>query len=309
MDYLLLAAAAVLLAFDFCCNKIYQKKAGAGMQAGLRYNMLVGILTGVIFTGIHYLSGEDGKIVTPYSLFLASVMAVLGLTYLLIGFKMLKGGMMAVYTLFLMTGGMTLPYIWGVIVLNEELSVFRIIGLFLIFGGVFCANFKNQKTSAQYLIMGILVFCLNGMVSIVSKMHQIEMVKETVTSTAFVLLSGVVKAMVCAVLILFFQWRSKNNGGCKKHYSEPEKQDTLSQKVHIKEILWIVAASALIGGFSYLLQLIGARNLPATVLYPIITGGSIIGAAIAGRVFFREKIEKRMAIGILLCFAGTCCFL
>ena len=303
MDYLLLAAAAVLLAFDFCCNKIYQKKAGAGMQAGLRYNMLVGILTGVIFTGIHYLSGEGGRIVTPYSLFLAAVMAVLGLTYLLIGFNMLKDGMMAVYTLFLMTGGMTLPYIWGIFALNEEVSVFRLAGLFLIFGGVLCANFKNQKTNVRYLLMGIFVFCLNGMVSIVSKMHQIETVRETVSSSSFVLLSGVVKAAVCAVLILFLQWRDK-----EKH-SDAANEDELSQKVSIKEVLWVVAASAFIGGVSYLLQLIGARNLPATVLYPIITGGSIIGSAVAGRVFFREKMEKKMVLGILLCFAGTCCFL
>ena len=31
-----------------------------------------------------------------------------------------------------------------------------------------------------------------------------------------------------------------------------------------------MAASALIGGMSYLFQLVGAKNLPATVLYPII---------------------------------------
>lgn len=297
MDYLLLAAAAVLLAFDFCCNKLYQQKAGSGMEAGLRYNMFVGLLTGVIFAGIHFLTGEEGRIFTGFSLLLASAMAIFAAAYLLIGFKMLKAGMMASYTLFLMTGGMTLPYIWGIFALNEKVSVFRIVGLMLIFGGVFCANFRKEKSSAKYLAMGILVFCLNGMVSIVSKMHQVEQIRETVTSASFVLLSGMVKAVVCAVILLVLH----KSGKQKK---EPERKCGFSGQT-----IWIMAASALIGGMSYLFQLVGAKNLPATVLYPIITGGAIVGTAAAGRIFFEEKIEKMTLIGIVLCFIGTCCFL
>lgn len=297
MDYLLLAAAAVLLAFDFCCNKLYQQKAGSGMEAGLRYNMFVGLLTGVIFTGIHFLTGEEGKIFTGYSLILASALAFFGAAYLLIGFRMLKAGMMASYTLFLMTGGMTLPYIWGIFALDEEVSGLRISGLLLIFGGVFCANFKKEKSSAKYLGMGILVFFLNGMVSIVSKIHQVEQVRETVTSASFVLLSGLVKAVVCAVILAVL------------HFGAKQKADRKDDAHFSWKVIAVMAASALIGGMSYLFQLVGAKNLPATVLYPIITGGAIVGTAAAGRIFFKERIEKMTVIGIILCFAGTCCFL
>lgn len=71
----------------------------------------------------------------------------------------------------------------------------------------------------------------------------------------------------------------------------------------------VVMALLMIGGVSYLFQLKGAINLPATVLYPFITGGSIIFTALAGRVFFGEKPKKRTLTGIALCFLGTVLFL
>ena len=44
---------------------------------------------------------------------------------------------MSLYTLFLMSGGMTVPYVWGVAFLNEDLTLFGILGLLLITGDVY----------------------------------------------------------------------------------------------------------------------------------------------------------------------------
>ena len=62
-------------------------------------------------------------------------------------------------------------------------------------------------------------------------------------------------------------------------------------------------------GISYLLQLTGAAELPATVLYPMVTGGSIIFSALSGRVFFKEKLSVYQLVSIGLCFVGTLLFL
>ena len=72
---------------------------------------------------------------------------------------------------------------------------------------------------------------------------------------------------------------------------------------------WVVAVAALISGGSYLLQLVGAKTLPATVLYPMVTGGSIIFSSLAGRIFFREKLSLQQKISIVVCFMGTLLFL
>jgi drug/metabolite transporter (DMT)-like permease len=74
-------------------------------------------------------------------------------------------------------------------------------------------------------------------------------------------------------------------------------------------ILLLILCSAIIGGVSYLLQLVGAKNLPATVLYPFITGGSMVFSSIIGIVAFREKPSKLLLFSIGACFIGTLMFL
>ena len=80
-------------------------------------------------------------------------------------------------------------------------------------------------------------------------------------------------------------------------------------KLPIKAVIPVVILAAAADGFSYMLQLMGASNLPATVLYPLVTGGSVILSAIAGLVVYKEKLNFRQWLGIALCFAGTLLFL
>ena len=62
-------------------------------------------------------------------------------------------------------------------------------------------------------------------------------------------------------------------------------------------------------GLSYYLQLISAEKLPAVALYPIVTGGTMVMTALAGKVFFHERISRFSAVGILLAFLATFLFM
>ena len=177
------------------------------------------------------------------------------------------------------------------IALDEPFSLLRTLGLAVIFSGVFCANTPKTRPSRKYLMMGCAVFALNGLVSTVSKLHQIAESFPTASAASFVMLSGLAKFVLCSVAVLVMKKRGGENA--------PKRRSAV----------WLIALSALIGGVSYLLQLIGAKNLPATVLYPIITGGAIIFSALAGRIFFKERIARMTLAGIALCFIGTCMFL
>lgn len=290
--YLMLLCSVLLLAGDFALNKLYQKKEGASSCAALRFTAINGLLTAVIFFFINGFLNGFALECTPFSLLMATLLALFGLTYSFIGFRMLRDGNMASYTLFLMTGGMMVPYIWGIFALNEPFSLLRTLGLALIFAGVFCANTPKGRPSTKYIFMGAAVFALNGLVSIVSKMHQIEAALPAVSSPSFVMLSGVAKFVCCSAALRFIK---------------KEGSDTSASMP--APVFSLIALSALFSGVSYLLQLIGAQNLPATVLYPIITGGAIIFSALAGRLFFRERITRATLVGIALCFTGTCLFL
>ena len=60
---------------------------------------------------------------------------------------------------------------------------------------------------------------------------------------------------------------------------------------------------------SYMFQFIGAESLSASVLYPFITGGSIILTSFAGVAFLKEKLTIRQWMAVTACFVGTLLFL
>lgn len=286
LNYILIIIATVLLAFDFVLQKKYQAGEGADISAGLKFNALTGLFTALIFFALSGFKAEFSL----FSIVLAFLMSLFGMLYVILGFKILKGNGMAVYSLFLMSGGMLLPYLFGVLFLNEPLTARRIIGVLIILLAVILSNKTKFKLKVSFFLLCLSVFILNGFVSIISKCHQINTTFNPVSSTALVMYSGIGKFIFSSVALLLYKSKGKLS------FSP-------------KNTVFIVVGSALIGGVSYMLQLIGAKELPATVLYPIVTGGSIVFSALSGKVFFKEKLSSYQLTSIALCFVGTLLFL
>ncbi|MBQ3080248.1 MAG: DMT family transporter [Clostridia bacterium] len=289
MNYLLITLSAVLLALDFAVSKRYQKGAGVEMTASLSFSAASGLITAAVF----FFIGGCRLNFAPYSIILALMTALLASAYTLLGFRILRYGNMALYTLFLMSGGMITPYVWGVLFFGEPLTVLRTLGVILILIAIVIVNLGKGKPTASQLMLLAAVFVLNGFVSVLSKYHQIENTYQTVASAEFVMWSGLFRFVLCVPVIML--------AGMKKNFSEP------FPPVKLLGVLAFI--SALAGGASYLMQLIAAKSLPATVQYPFVTGGTIIFSTFAGLIFFREKITRTQWISIALCFIGTCLFL
>ena len=181
---------------------------------------------------------------------------------------------------------MLLPYIFGIVFLNETVSLPGFLGLIAVLAAVILSNFNRRKISKTLLLLCTAVFLLNGFCSILSKAHQISRIPSTVSSAGFVMYSGIAKCLLSVIVLL-----------CRKRSS-------FSWPKH-KYTLLLTVGAAVISAASYLLQLNGAKVLPASVLYPMITGGSIVFSAIAGRVFFKERLSLRQILCILLCIFGT----
>lgn len=290
-DYILLALAALLIAVGFALSKAYQKIKGDSPKVGFFFNCITGLLTAVVFFGI---AGFKFSF-SAYSLIMAGLMSLFSMLYSVISFKLLKTGSMALYTLFLMTGGMTLPYLYGLMFLNEPFSPLRTVALVFILGGVILSNISKERADIKQILLCVSVFILNGLVSIVSKVHQIEQTYQTVSATEFVMLTGLCKFVMAGVLFLV----------AKKSDGEP-KADTKKLRMIIA-LIFILSAVA--SGISYMFQLWGAESLPATVLYPFITGGSIVFSTLAGVLIFKDKLSVKMIISVALCFVGTLMFL
>lgn len=285
----MLTSAALLLAMDFTMNKIYQKLRGTSPKVSLFFNSVLGLATAIIFFAVNNFKLSF----SPYSAFLAMLMSAFVMTYNIIGFRILKQRSVAIYSLFLMTGGMVLPYIWGLVLLNESFSAVRTIGLIVIIGGVFLSNFIGEKINLKQICMCLAVFVLNGLVCIISKMHQIEINYQCVSAIEFIILGGIFKFFIAGFLFLTL----KNSEGQR------------SEKNNFSKSLIVIILSAVIGGTSYSLQLYGAKSLPATVLYPFITGGSIVFSTLTGALLFKEKLSRKLIISVVLCLVGTIMFI
>ena len=284
MEYVQLLLAVVLLAVDFAFVKLYQIRQGQGMHASLQYSAVQGLLCALVLFGINGFRLNA----TPFSLGMAFLSGALAMAYKLIGFRILAGAQMSLYTFFLLTGGMTVPFLWGVVFLGETISALRVAGLLIIAAAIFLSGAGGAKANGRLLGLCLAVFVLNGFVSVVAKEHQIS--AQAVGSGDFAVWTNLCSGLLGVALLPL----------AKKKAAAPSFSPRL---------LPILLGSAVASGASYLLQLIGAKTLPATVLYPIITGGSVIFTALAGFVAFHERPSKKQLAGIALCFVGTCLFL
>ena len=303
MYYVLTLLSVIILAVDFAFKKKYQLIAGENTASGLYYNAVLGLTTAIVFFFINgFMNGFSNITVNPFVLATATGMGVCSFVYCILGFVMMAKGTMAFYMIFLMTGGMLVPYVFGVVSLGEwsELAprqiVLRIVGmLIMIFGVIISNRTKNGgKIVKSMIILGICVFFLNGGCSVSSKIHQLPDFSDiAATAESFVMLTGFIKFLLCAGGLVFLRAKS------------PE---AVREVPRVKTFPWIIA-STVASGVSYLFQLYGASHMPASVLYPLITGGCIVFTSFAGVLCFKEKLTKEMVLGIALCTVGTLFFI
>ncbi len=285
--YLMLIFSTIVMAADFCLDKQYQRMAGTSMRAGLKYNIIWGLIEATIFFAINGFH----LAVTPFSLIMASIFALCVMLYKIIGFTILKNGGISLYTMFLMTGGMMVPYVYGLIILNESFSFIQFIGLIVVLVAVIMAYYSAVTFSKKLLALCALVFFVNGITSVVTKVHQIETVMPIISSMELLILTSILRSIFAVAV-----------------YPFAVKSDTEKSQTSAKSML-VIAISSIICCISNMINFTYAKTVPATVLYPIITGGTILFSLIANRLFFKEAATKKMLMAVALCIVGLLMFI
>lgn len=287
--YILIMIADFFLTAAFVFQKKFQRCAGISLKAGLVYNLLHGL-----FSAAFFLIVSGFKItISAFSVFMAASFATAAMLCIIMGFRIMQKGNMSLYTLFLMSGGMIEPYLWGVMLLGEKMTVAGIIGLAAIAAAIIISNSGVKKPDKTQLILCIAVFILNGATSIASKMHQMNPVSARVSVENFAFIIAVMKVIVCSLSLLVCRNKMKEN----------------TRELKLFRLMPIIFAAAAAEGIFLMMQLIGASSLPASVMFPIVTGGTVILSSVAGSAVFREKLSSKQWAGIVLCFIGTVLFL
>lgn len=283
--YFIQIFATVLFALYFAVVKFYQKKEGDDFRNGFLFNAMIGMFSAVIFWVVNGFEFEFAW----FSLLMATLSTLLVVGYTITSFKLLKTGTVALYTMFLMSGGMLVPYFWGIIVLNESITILNVCGVILMIAAMIIMNGDFKNFSKKQLALCIAVFVMNGFTSVISKTHQTTTFP-VVSAAGLTVLGALSKFIIC--MVVYFILPKSSDG--KMSFSAFS--------------IGIFAVSAALSGAASCIMLFGASSIPATVLYPVNTGGTIIFSSLASLLFFKEKLRKKDVISIIICFIGTALF-
>ena len=308
MDYLYILIADVLLGAIFVLNKKYQQHAGSGLKAGIVSNLMLGSLGLIISFAALGFKPEF----TLFSLLIATLSTACGVIYTVIGLKILSGGKVSVYAMFLMTGGMLIPFLYGVIFLKESINALKIIGLVLIIFSIVVTNFDKQKPSKKQLIMSVAVFFLNGFLGVCSKIHQTTVKFDTVSTEGYVFLGNIAKVTLSLIVlaVIVISAKQKERSALPDATVTDKNKDAAATPI-IKRLIpyALLLAIAVFDFISYDCQLEGSVTIPASVLFPLVSGGSIVMTAAVGMLILREKPTKSAVAGMIICLAGMCMFI
>lgn len=276
--YLLVTASTIL----FACQFLFQKKYGESEGEGLRASVTLALLSSIVrIILVVVLYGVSGYSFTLYGFVCSFFAAVSYCCVILFSAGALKYANMAKYSVYMMLGGMVLPFAAGTAFFSEPLTFGKFAGLLLVAAATCFSNLKAGTKTRGAVKYYIGVFICNGMNGVISKFNQSS--PDGLSASSLTLLTAAWSVVICAVYLVVSTARSEK----KPLFS--------SARTAIPQAALYGAAC----GIGNLLLLISLEKLPASVQYPLVTGGTIVFSTIIS-VIRREKLNAAMAISVVL---------
>ena len=285
IEYILIITATLLFSIQFLFTKKYQLTAGEDLDSSFFYKMtspLLLIICLFIYNGfrIEY---------TFYSLILAFVQALIAILFSVFSIKALSKGSVVNYSLYLMSGGMIIPVIYGVL-FGDSFGIWKILSIFTILFSIFIKYDKKEKTKKGAYISFFALFILNGMVGVIASLHQKNPFNsQNVSAVGFSLLSNGL-TVVLSIIVFWVYYLSKS-----------EKKGL---KTYFKVSHWAIM-DGFINGIANVLLLLALLKIEPSVQYPLVTGGCIFLSMIFGFLVYKEKPNKKAIISVLLAIIGS----
>lgn len=274
INYLLLIIAALMFSLQFFFQEKYQKICGTDIKTTLSFSLFS---EAFIFICIFLINGFSFEF-TPFSMAMCTLAALNGIMYTFCALKALRHINVSAYSMYAMLGGMLLPMVAGFLFYNEAITANKIVACLLILVSLFLTldKTKNCGGGGKYYI---LVFLLNGLSGVLSKIHQSSSFKQ-VSSLGFLQLKSFIGIFLVLAVFLFIR--------CKI-------------KIPPLKALVSVGIYSLLCGGGNLLLLVALLSVAASVQYPLVTGGVIAFSFII--VLFQKKrptIREIMAAALAM---------
>lgn len=309
MNYITLIVACLLFSFQFIFSKWYQLRTDSTLKAALWMTVFDGTWLFILF----FTANGFAYHVTASSMVYASLYSFFIIVCSVSALFAMRHGKVAVVSLFMLTGGLVFPVLYGVIMLGETLNLQKIIGLSLIilsfFPSILLKKGSFAKTNAddqvkiklklRYWLLCFVVFTCNGMISVITKAHSIS--PDASPEKDFLIFAAILRFIAGIIIIIsltkgriFKNLLSKIHCGIGK-IPFPKKSFIL---------LMIVGGYTLCNGIANVLSMITAKTMDSSLQFPLLSGIVVVMTAFISWIVYKEKPSPGDTIGINLTLIG-----
>ncbi len=275
MYYGIVSFAVLLFSLMFYFNQRYERENGCSFQATMVFmsiSSLAGLLALLIINGFHVTA-------TPFLWIMAVVDTTNNLLFTICSMKALSKINLSLYSLFSMLGGMTIPFVAGILFYHEAFTPGKGICFLLVAVSLLFPLEKGRSGSGWLYYIGI--FTLNGLSGLIAKVYNDAPFPKG-SAADFSILTALVSATAPLVILLMVGYRP--------------------QKLSWGSLLATVGHGAF-NRFANFLLLIALVHLPASAQYPMITGGVMVLSTVLC-LFTPNKPKLKEWIAVALSFAG-----
>lgn len=271
MNALLLITTLLSLTLQSVLRKQYTVRTGG--NGVYTYTVLSGIGTLIFFlVTSKNLNFQLG--ILPYATWFAVSYILAGV----FGLKATAQGSLSLTSL-IINCALIVPTLYGLIFLKEPGSAFLYLGIAFLFAAMILVNKTSEAMPItwKWLLYVTIAFAGNGMCSLSQKIQQ-DAFEGTGKNELMIIALGIVVAVNAVFMIV----KDRNEIG------------TFIKRGSVSGLL---AGAA--NGVVNLFVMIMLGLMPASVVFPLISGGSIVLTYVVSRVFYNEKLSRRQTVGFI----------
>ena len=285
MNYILLTISII---FETLKNG-YVNYFGKNLFVTMKDTILFSIVSG-IGAIIFFLFSVNVFAVSGYSLAMAAIFSLISAGANYFSLMSFATGPMSASTLLVYMGSMVIPAVFGTLYYNQDITTLRVVGLVLmVVSLVLSLDLKKDKSmTGKWLLYSALSFLFWGLVGICQQVHQNSAYAGEINE--FLFWSFVM--MTVLFVALYFVLGNKE-----------QQQDgyVIKSKASV-----LVMVSGVLIAVVYKINLYLAGVMPGMVFFPIVNGGVLLLSSLCAMIFFKEKLNTKQKIGMLIGVASVC---
>lgn len=334
--YVYMGLACIFFALQYIFSKLYQKNTDGSNNASSWNLLLITIFSLIYLVATDIISkGFDNSFINnsynavvnvfsggisfseiPPSFWLAIFNTAMNIVYIFTSIPAMKRGKLSIINVYMLLGGMVLPFLYGLLFLGETPTPIHYVGVAIIILSLFPSviwdtNKQDEKLGKNnhfiFTILCILVFLSNGLFCVTIKAQAIA--GDGVSSSDFLTLAALFRLVFAIFAVLFFAFKiKKKNPGLSLRKASLKgigKTENLKGFLVVTSFTALYAVVNTLGNF---FELESAETLDATVQFTVANPVIIILSAFIGWVCFKEKLKKPDYLSLGLALLGILVF-